>query len=389
MAFLRIASVLLSLSVVTPYTEAIQVRERPPLSGYAIQITHQSGQSHHFLISAPELKGGGSFTLPPGEVIKPADTVSEQVSMIKVSASSERDAWRIKISVIRGEFYDKGEQDVATFLVRENEKASVKEMGQFGIRPFDVSIVRVNQSAAVPPKVRNRTQSIEVINVEAVTVPSPYRILLRNLSDKRVLALEVNTYNGDEMLLLKWPQGTWDHPLIEAGGTYEEEMPSAGQGQVTDYGYVPEQSTAIEISTVVFEDGTYEGKPYLAAVTKAQMVGSKAQLGRVLALLQAARVLGGETDVRALTELKEAISALSEDPDPGQLNNVLDKFPRLDEAGKKNLAGFVRSGLHSVKATMLKEIEAFEKDGQPTSGSLVNEWVGTTKDRCEKWVSAL
>jgi len=389
MGLLRIATVLLSLFVVALPTQAIQDRERPALSGYGVQITYQSGQSSHFLIPGPKLKVAGSFTLAPGEIIKPAATANDQVSMVKVSASFEKDIWRINISVIKGEFYDKGEQDVATFFVRENEKMTVKEMEQFGIKPFDISIVKVDQSAAILPKVRNRTQSIEVTNVEAITVPSPYRILLRNLSYKKVLTLEVNTYSGDQMILLKWPEGTWDRPLIEPGGTYEEELPSAGRGQVTDNGYVPEQSSAIEISTVVFEDGTYEGKPYLAAVTRAQMVGSKVQLGRVIALLQAAREPTGEINVRALTGLKEAISVLSEDVDPGQLKDLQAQFPSLDEGAKKNLANFVRSGLHKVKATLLKEIAAFEKEGQLTSGSSVTEWVGKTKDRCEKWVSAL
>jgi hypothetical protein len=84
-----------------------------------------------------------------------------------------------------------------------------------------------------------------------------------------VLALELNTYSGEQMLFLRWPQGTWEHPLIEPGGTHEEDLWSAGAAS-DSYGYVPEQSTSIEVNTVVFTDGTYEGKPYLAAVTKAR-----------------------------------------------------------------------------------------------------------------------
>src|SRR5215210_4675546 len=119
MPHLRIASVLISFFAVTLPIKAAQNREQPPLSGFAIQITNQSGQSTHFLISGRGLKGGGSFTLPPGEIIKLADKDSERVSMVGVTASTEGDAWRIKVSVVKGEFYDKGEQDVATYLVRE------------------------------------------------------------------------------------------------------------------------------------------------------------------------------------------------------------------------------------------------------------------------------
>lgn len=389
MAHLRIASILIALCAVTLPIEAIQDREQPPLSGFAIQIAYQSGQSTHYFIYGRELKGRGAFTLPPEEIIKRADKDSEQVSIVKVAASSEEDAWRIKVSVVKGEFYDKGEQDVATYLVRENEKVTVKEMGQFGIKSFDIAVVRVNQSGAIQPRIRNRTESLAVTNVEATTIPSPYRIFLRNLSYKNVLALEVNTYSGNQMLLLKWPQGTWDHPLIEPGGTYEEWMPSAGHGQTTPFGYVPEQSTGIEISTVVFTDGTYEGKPYLAAVTKAQVMGSRTQLKRVMSLLQTVWESADNTDVDALTRLRELVSLLSEDADPAQLKELQGQFPTLSEGERKNLANFVRSGLHNVKATLLKEIEALQKQGQPTSGSSVREWIPKTKDRYERWLSAL
>jgi hypothetical protein len=388
MAHLRIASILMALFAVTLPIKAIQDQEQPPLSGFAIEITNQTGQSIHFFISGRELKGRGSFTLPPREIIKRADKDSDQVTMVGVAAAPEDDAWRIKITVVKGEYYDKGEQDVATYLVRENEKATVKEMGQFGIKSFDVAVVRVNQSAAFQPAIRNRTESIAVTSVEATTIPSPYRIFLRNLSNKKVLALEVNTYSREQMLLLKWPQGTWDHPLIEPGGTYREQMPSAGHGQTASFGYVPEQSIGIQISTVVFTDGTYEGKPYLAAVTRAQVMGSATQLKRVLPLLQTTLESTAGTDGDVLTRLKETVSLLGEDAAPAQLNELEGQFPTLKEGERKNLENFVRSGLHNVKATLLKEIAAFEKAGQPTS-SLASGWLLKTRDKYERWLSAL
>ena len=151
MAHLGITSILIVLFAVTPPIKTIQDQEQPRLSGYAIEITNQSGQSTHFLIAGRELKGAGSFTLPSTEIIKRADNDSEQVSMITVAASSEKDAWRIKVSVVKGDFYDKGEQDVATYLVRESEKVTVKEMGQFGTKSFDIAVVRINQSGAIQP----------------------------------------------------------------------------------------------------------------------------------------------------------------------------------------------------------------------------------------------
>jgi hypothetical protein len=204
-----------------------------------------------------------------------------------------------------------------------------------------------------------------------------------------VLALELNTYSGEQMLLLKWPQGTWEHPLIEPGGTHEEDLWSAGRGQATSYGYVPEQSTSIEVSTVVFTDGTYEGKPYLAAVTKAQTAGSKTQLKRVLQLLQSVQESSAGFDESPLPGLKKSVSLLSEDFEPNQLKQLQDEFPTLDEVLCKNLANFMRAGLHTVKATLLKEITTLEKTGQPRRSVLIEKWISKTQDKYERWFSAL
>ena len=387
MAPMRVASMLIALFAITQPIIAFQKRETSPVNGFAIQVTNQRGQSIYLLL-AKESKNRGSFSLNPSEIVKRADNDSEQVSEVYVTALPEGNAWKIKVAVVKGEFYDKGQQDVATYLVREDEKVTVKEMEQFGVRPFDVAVIRVNQAAASQPEVRNRTESIVVTKVEATVVPTPYRISIRNLSHKSVLALELNTYSGEQMLALRWPQGTWDHPLIEPGGTLEEDLWSAGRGQATSYGYVPEQSTGIEVSTVVFTDGTYEGKPYLAAVTKAQTAGSKTQLRRVLQLLQSVQNSTASVDENPLTGLKRSVSLLSEDVEPTQLNKIQDDFPTLDEVLSKNLANFMRAGLHSVKATLLKEIETLEKTGQPQR-SVLTEWISKTQEEYQRWLSAL
>ena len=387
MAHMRVASLLTALFSITAPINAVQNRETLPVSGFAIQITNQRG--HIYLVLAKESKNRGSFTLNPSEIVKRADKDSDQVSEVYVTALPEGNAWKLKVSVVKGEFYDKGQQDVATYLVREGEKATVKEMEQFGVRPFDIAVVRVNEAAAAQPEVRNRTESIFVTKVEATVTPTPYRISLRNLSSKSVLALELNTYSGEQMLALKWPQGTWEHPLIGPGGTLEEDLWSAGRGQATSYGYVPGQSTSIEVSTVVFTDGTYEGKPYLAAVTRAKMVGSKTQLSRVLLLLQSVQESTAGFDENTLTGLKKSVSLLSEDFEPNQLKKLQNEFPTLDEVLCKNLANFMRAGLHSVKATLLKEIETLEKTDQPQRGVLIKAWISETQEKCERWLSAL
>src|SRR4029453_7075264 len=99
---LRVASLLIALFAVNFRIVNVQDRVPQPLSGYAIRVTYPGGKSSHFLISSRGLKGVGGFTLAPGDIIKPAEKDDDQVSMIRVIASSEGDAWRIKVSVVKG-----------------------------------------------------------------------------------------------------------------------------------------------------------------------------------------------------------------------------------------------------------------------------------------------
>jgi hypothetical protein len=386
-----------ALALIASYTMFIsaynfQTKERLPLNGYAIQITYKDGKDGsftHSYLTGQELKGKTSFTLPPWRIIKRADKDSEQVSMVLVAVAFEGAAWKIKVSVRKGEFYDKGDQEVATYSAHENERVTIKEIEQLGVEPFDVSIVKVIQNDANRPAIRNNTKSIEVTNFEATSVPAPYRISLRNLSNKPVLALEVNSYTEGKKQLMIWPQGAWDRPLIEPGGGYEVGISSEAPGRMTDYGYEPAQTSSIEVTTVVFEDGTYEGNPFLAAGIRGNMMGCKVQLGHALPLLKTALEATEGGRVGALLDMKERALALSEEVDASRLKELQDQFPSLDVNEKNILSNYIKWGMHHVKATLIKEIDSFEKGGQQTNSNQIREWLGKTKERYEKWLSAL
>src|SRR5262245_53710048 len=148
MDHMRVACVLIALFAINPLTNNCQTREPQSLGDFAIEITYQRGVSTHFPLAKSGSTSGGSFTLNPTEIFKRADQDSEQVSLVYFTASPEGNAWKIKVSVVKGEFYDKGQQDVATYLVREGEKVTVKEMERFGVRSFDLGLVRLNQATA-------------------------------------------------------------------------------------------------------------------------------------------------------------------------------------------------------------------------------------------------
>lgn len=389
MTFLGPALALIASYAMFTCAYNFQTKERLPLNGYAIQITYKDGLFHHSYMTGHEMKGKTDFTLPPWRIIKRANKDSEQVSMVLVAVAFEGAAWKIKVSVRKGEFYDKGDQEVATYSAHENERVTIKEIEQFGVESFDVSIVKVIQNDANQPAIRNKTKSIEVMNLEATSVPTPYRISLRSLSDKPVLALEVNSYIGDKKLSMIWPQGAWDRPLIEPGGACEVEIPSEARGRATDSAYEPAQATSIEVATVVFEDGTYEGSPFLAAGIRGQMMGCKVQLGHVLPLLKTALEATDGDQADALRDVKETVLDLSEEVDTSRLKELQDQFPGLNAGEKDILSNYIKWGLRHVKGALVKEIDVFEERGQQTDSSQIREWLGKTKEKYEKWLSAI
>jgi hypothetical protein len=68
----------------------------------------------------------------------------------------------------------------------------VNEIELFGIRVFEVSIVRVYKRDATPPLVRNRSKSISVVNVETRTLPS----LEADLKDSNARVIDTGEGRG-------------------------------------------------------------------------------------------------------------------------------------------------------------------------------------------------
>jgi hypothetical protein len=370
-----------------PFTVVCQSKASDLPNGYAIRITRHEVSSINPMFG-PELRGGFTITVPSELVIKPPTTDSERVSLLSVSTVHEMDLWRIEVSLTFGEFHDKGQKQVAVYRVSEGETAKIRELVEYGLDPLEFSVVKVDLAAPIQPEVVNRTNSIAVLSVEANALPSEYRIILKNISDKDIYGLEITSTGGQGGFSLKWPSGQWDHPLIEAGREYKTKMPSGSRYRsLNSTDYVPEQSPIIEINSVVFTDGTYEGKPYPAAIKRAEDIGHRQQLDKVLSLIDAALV-AANTD-SAIGEFKAAVSSLDIVAGSTSLDQIESEFPTLNADQKRNLMNSVRGGLHVVKRCLTLDIAELERGPKQTSNSASRHWLEKEKEKYERWRSKL
>lgn len=365
-----------------------QTREEDSLNGYALHVTHQDSSYLFQPMSGPKPQGGAGITTPASLVNKPAAKNSERVSYIDFTAVLKGELWTVKVSVKFGEFYDQGEKQIATYQIREGEKARVKELAQYGIEPLDVSVVRVKREPVIQPTVVNRTSSIAVLYVKTGPLPLPYKIQLKNMSDKEVQSLEIVTSNGRGNSVLKWPEKTWDYPLIGPWQEYRESMPSERvYKSLPESGYLSEQLQIIEINTVVFTDGTYEGKPYLAGSQRAAALGSKMQLDRILPLIENA--LDAADVNAALDQFKEDVSSLDEIVDPTSFEVLMQEFPTLNETQRNSMFNSVRGGLHKIKSYLLSRLADFERTSKQTANSSFKDWLLKEKELSERLRSKL
>jgi len=122
-----------------------------------------------------------------------------------------------------------------------DSKPSGDELRLFGIEPFEVKLVRVNPNIApVPPVILKGVDSIVVINAMAreTTLPS-YRIILRNQSNKNIVALGVDVVASGNVRMTSKPRGIDGQPLIAAGKEYWLGVPAPNRAQPIIGGYVP------------------------------------------------------------------------------------------------------------------------------------------------------
>jgi hypothetical protein len=372
-----------------------QQQTRPAPTGLALEIVFYQGRAPAYqTVPHPEAKPVGAWYALFGHVPswQPAPDALP-VKAVNILPHLEGERVRIVVSVHLGVKFFEREELVATYTVRENETIRVSELTKFGVVPFEIKLVRVNPTIPGPPPVVNKTESLAVTGIEInkSTLPS-YKLTLQNLSGKNVAALGAQVLVNGRRRISSMRQGEDGECLIEAGRAYKLYLAAANNAQPTQGGYTPETppNQEIVITTVVFSDGSYEGDAETAASFRAFQAGRKAQVARLVALLQKASDSTGLTTATALENLKTQVAALSNEAEAAVVNNLRREFPTFGQTEKRDIKEAVEIALSGVKTDFLKEIQKFETSNeQSTDEKAFRAWLGEQKARYEKWLSNL
>jgi hypothetical protein len=261
------------------------------------------------------------------------------------------------ISVFLGERFGV-EKTVAVYTLQEREKVSVRQLLNFDVEPFEVKLVRLESGPADLPQVISKVGSIELVSIQPTLSTLPgYRLTLRNLSPKNVLALMVKVRQGNRTLLSSMPQGEVGKALIRANSVCDLVLPASTQVAGTPGGYEPVavKNQTIEITTAAFDNGSSEGEPTLASRYGKLLDARRIELRTIIDLFQQA--LDGD-----LSDPRTAIRAFE------------DKMAVINPAG-------------AMRIHIISEIRRLRLTKPDLNTETYRDWLRASKLKYQTWLA--
>jgi len=372
---MRVAALLLVL-LLSPAIFAAQGADG--FSGFAIRF--QLRDDAAIFVPIQGSHGAVGFTVSPLQTND--HKYSTLVSMINLSADRRGDEWELNVSVT---LPSEEKKLLASERVKEAEPITVDKFTGYDLFPSQVSIVRIDATPSTAAEVINKTTSLKVEEINPSVIPSPYQITFTNNSKKKVYGIEVIVNNHSLRRSDGWLNSNCGNALIEPGGSYKAIFPSAVDRDyklisANEYQVSPVQNPRMEIATVVFADGTYEGEPQYAAVLNAEAIGARHQITRVLPLIENA-LASRNADALVIAALRESVTALDADVQLSDSEELRRRLNGFDERIINDAERSIGWGRNNVKVCVKKDIV----DRNPTL--TLHNWLSQEADKLKQWSS--
>jgi hypothetical protein len=323
----------------------------------------------------------GGFSQPPG---------SPAVTAVDIKSALTEDGIRVWVSVFLGELREQ-ENKVASYILHEGDKVSVRELAQLGVEPFEIKVVRLTPSIAEIPQFTSKAKSIEAVVMQPniSTLPS-YKVVVRNVSNKNVSALRVQVLQGAQPKIISMPRGKEGQPLIVPGSTYQFTATIATRATPSPDGYAPTilPNQVIEISTAIFDDGSFEGDSEAAIAFTGFQKGRKIQLARVVDLFERSLV-AMDSASSTLSQLKDEVTALSLEADPAAVQDLLDKFPTTQDMNQRKAKNLIEIAMKDLRDEVLNDVTQFQLRNRRVDPNAFHDWLKSSKDRYDAWLARL
>jgi hypothetical protein len=334
---------------------------------------------------------GGAWYGRFGRVSTPQPrAAADTVRAVDVKTSLAGGRVEIRVGVYVGEHFFDRLDEVAAYTLAPGETTTAAELEGVGVVPFVFKVLRVNDADVAPPAIVNETQSVEAVVEEFTPAPLPRAtVLLRNLSAKRVRAVGLDQVFHDRRRATTQAAESEGKILMEPGGTYVRRL-AVTDGEATANDFTPEAVGSIVVTTVIFEDYTYEGEALPAALAWAHDEGERLQLPRVMALIRRAHAARDVETTEAPGRFRAAVTALDFAAPQTAMDALAKAHPDFEPARRGDMRGFIEVAMHTVRRELLDDLDAFEKKfrAAPSENSF-KEWLARRQGRYEAWLARL
>lgn len=279
---------------------------------------------------------------------------------VDIGAEAEGQVIKVRLSIIYNDlsnqewWKEKKEKVIGSFLVREGESVRPSELMRFGIDPFEIRAINGKPVVFQPgegPRIINNTKALEIVRVEKSL--DDYRVWLKNNSSKNVVAYTIST--GGRSLSADGVGYGNILPALAAGAT-STEKPLYG---------LDVEKEGITIPVVVFEDGSFEGDPKLAARFLASGDGIRIQAPHVLLLVEQTLAVNDAELPAAFEKLEAQLWKIPEAIDKQSALELLKtKYPTFDDETISFLYEELKGGLYKARNRALAPIGDIKRDIQ-------------------------
>lgn len=317
---------------------------------------------------------------------RPADQPSD-VGAVHLDYRRLRDAVWIDVMVVFGRIDlskplpddESRAKSGGTYVIRIGESASLQELARFGIEPFKVKVLSVEVRTLNPAELDNKTKAIEVVRVNQSR--ELFRIALKNISSKNIVVGKAQCA-GIDANFGPLAAGQIKDVYCDLGVVRARVIPSRPPQANPQIGHEPVRPK-LAVTSVVFEDLTFEGDLEPALTYIAHRRGTRIQTIRVVGLLQAAIESPEQDSAKALEALRQQVSALADAPDIEVLDDLAKRLGPFTQYQRNSVLGELKRSLKDAKQGMLDKAKLYERNEAPKGISL-KSWLRKMKTLYEE-----
>ncbi len=352
-----------------------------PDTGRGFAVEYADGRRTVTPISLPDASSW-TTTFPR---VSGADTShnGQPLFAMQYEWSVEAKGMAVTVALLYGPSHER--VPVETVHVTLDRPARAAGLDAYGIRPVVFSLVPLPPPppALRPPAVVNPSSNLE-IKVDTAADPVPaYVATLVNRSPRSVVMFRYMAFRGPRPMLSGRRRGPQNTDLILPGESLQLTFAASldqGRGDAPPSGWT--LMDRIEITSVLWSDGSVDGDASIAADERALDAGTALQLDRIVRILRAA---AASPAANPPAQLRAAFESLTVTVTDEQARAAADAIPGPARLPIAQVTSTMTNGMRNTRKRALDDVDEVTQGQASVPASRYVSWLMQVADGYAAW----